>query len=1511
MFDIQGARQEGYNDEEIAQYLAQKYNFSTKGALTEGYSHSEILEHLSQKETLESTQREFPITPIVPKDYGLRADGTPKGPGFLGELKRPDGKVSTELSIGVRGRFSSFEPHGEGHMLERDIEIPSLIPTLSQDEINYLLKGGKPTKEIVDKAIAHANKRMAQRKSPFKEWGEGEPSQGLAVGYGPGVKAASVESLTDKLQRMGREAYQKIAGAAAGEQGPGETIRSLGTVYGPVEAAANLVSQAFGVPAIGIAEIIKAAGGPEWLPEKVGEATVYQPRTKAGQQLAEAGAYPWAKLQQVSEDIADYIREKTGSPLAATAVGTIAEALGILGLGKAISKGVPVRPGKLAPKALEWPKGEPFIDRGVPIPPELERPALPPGQGFVLKEPPMEGVLRKAPAAREPEIFVKKPDGTYTPGFWNEEMGRYVTPLEEAVPEAKGLPPGQGFVTKPTPPKTILRPEEYKPKGMGPEYIPGGETREIPPENIAKLRERLAKPPEVAPPLPPNLPGDVLRYAGEIRELRDVVQKGEPGKRVGLETGETASWSSSYPPFMADKGWTKIQVLQAIDKGMKGEKLGARQQQIWDAARKEARGIFRDRIGEQKKERLSPIKTGELEVGDRVKVKGEVLEVKEKDANKIIVKDDQEYQLDPYFDTITGRKLTPKKGTPAEAEPILSPTAKDQFALPGIKQGLEMKAAKEGAPPTLEGTPLAEAARKAEIENVQPSLKGILKSEKGAIQFPVEEIKRAARRFREFWQPFSTLPQKKELLKARGEAFGKMARADRIVDKTVKLTKDLPDQAKRDIFETIDMARKDINTLPPEQQAIAKEFITVNNLIGKMLVERNLIGEEAYRNLKGQYIKYAYLKHHLGENVEIPISASGKINTNALKARKGLTLEQQKSIGFIEDVSIAQPLGMAQSLSNIVKYDYLEKLAQDPRNVWTPSIINIADMPRKYSESIAKAQATRLSRITGDRHASVKIGNDWQIKNLQTNEFVAKKIGIGELNEEVELYKRMYKANPNSPEIKQKLDIYQKYLDQSKAATQNVPEDFIQMPTAKSWGPLAGTFIRKEVARDLMSFYGKERGNIQGLTKAIDSLVEIDQMATGLFKIGKVPLNLPTVIRNTVSNPIQLNMSGMNFADIIKNMVRTGEDFINKPPTYTKASRNGLFKTNWSVTEINEVMDQFRNLKGDTFADVVGGIKNLSKYYGRIDDFFKYTKLLDGLDNGLSFDKAIIEAQKWVMDYSLADPSIKWARKHFVPFASYSYKIAPLVAESVVKRPWVIGKYMALPAAMMALAKEIYKDEMTEDDWKALKKTIPEEVTRKQSFLLVPWKIKDKFYWFDYSYFLPWGNYMNAISGVSGGDIKAPLVQFGIGGTPTLTVLKTFTSAAMRDDPPKDSFSGYPLYNRLDEPIDKALKTSEYFYNLFAPSMVTRYGALGYTLDIGKEDRYGRVVPAEQAIAKWFGVNLDEADPKLAAIVKKGKINALKDEYLKIMIDPKYSEKEREKYAKRFKEEIDKLIGKD
>lgn len=102
--------------------------------------------------------------PMQPK-YGQRQDGMPKGQGFLGELNRPDGGVSTELTIGV-------------NIDGKDIDIPSLVPTLTEQEKNHLLGGGRPTREIVNKAVDHAVERKKSGEGVFADYAlkEGQPS---------------------------------------------------------------------------------------------------------------------------------------------------------------------------------------------------------------------------------------------------------------------------------------------------------------------------------------------------------------------------------------------------------------------------------------------------------------------------------------------------------------------------------------------------------------------------------------------------------------------------------------------------------------------------------------------------------------------------------------------------------------------------------------------------------------------------------------------------------------------------------------------------------------------------------------------------------------------------------------------------------------------------------------------------------------------------------------------------------------------------------------------------------------------------------------------------------------------------------------------------------------------------------------------------------------------------------------------------------------------------------------
>ena len=88
-------------------------------------------------------------------NYGLRKDGTPKGQnGWLGTLRRPDGNVSNELSLGV-------------NIDGKEQLIPTMVPTLLPEQLKSLLNGEPITSQIQEVAVQHAIKMLRKGRSPF------------------------------------------------------------------------------------------------------------------------------------------------------------------------------------------------------------------------------------------------------------------------------------------------------------------------------------------------------------------------------------------------------------------------------------------------------------------------------------------------------------------------------------------------------------------------------------------------------------------------------------------------------------------------------------------------------------------------------------------------------------------------------------------------------------------------------------------------------------------------------------------------------------------------------------------------------------------------------------------------------------------------------------------------------------------------------------------------------------------------------------------------------------------------------------------------------------------------------------------------------------------------------------------------------------------------------------------------------------------------------------------------
>lgn len=109
----------------------------------------------------------FPLVSVGSSEkakWDKRADGSDKGEGWLGLRRRPDGGVSSEISMDF----------GSG-------DIPTMVPGLTPEELKWLMTT-PPEKaartiphSIAQKAIDWAAKRKAEGKSPFRQPNESIP----------------------------------------------------------------------------------------------------------------------------------------------------------------------------------------------------------------------------------------------------------------------------------------------------------------------------------------------------------------------------------------------------------------------------------------------------------------------------------------------------------------------------------------------------------------------------------------------------------------------------------------------------------------------------------------------------------------------------------------------------------------------------------------------------------------------------------------------------------------------------------------------------------------------------------------------------------------------------------------------------------------------------------------------------------------------------------------------------------------------------------------------------------------------------------------------------------------------------------------------------------------------------------------------------------------------------------------------------------------------------------------
>jgi hypothetical protein len=709
--------------------------------------------------------------------------------------------------------------------------------------------------------------------------------------------------------------------------------------------------------------------------------------------------------------------------------------------------------------------------------------------------------------------------------------------------------------------------------------------------------------------------------------------------------------------------------------------------------------------------------------------------------------------------------------------------------------------------------------------------------------------------------------------------MGGVARAMRYIEQLHKKLDPLPDDIKKTMFQVLD-GQIPIDTLPESvevEKKVKSQTVTEtikprelaslirrrSDYIGLMMVDRGILSEKQFAAHEGKYIHYMYAYHVLGDDAPIGVTNTGKLDLAETKRRNpDLTMDQRKALGLIEDASVAVPVGMGKAVSDLAKWDYLEKIAKNPDWVWQPSIIMLpSDKP--------KGKPVKMT--------------------------------IGKLAREFERYEEMVKIQA-TPEVEARLKILKDAMAKAQEESKNRPADFKLLPESRAYGPLAGAFVRQTIYDDITPILGQINAD---MGKALKVFLEVESKSVAVFKMGKVALNPPTAFRNTISNFIQINMSGRPFHKIPGDIVAACKSILAKDVHYEEAFGMGLFHTNWFANEVNDVLDEFRKAEGGRLDRFLIAVKNVAKYYGRIDDISKHALFLQQRKEGKSIDEAAVHALKWAMDYSLASRSVKVARRHLLPFFTYQYKIASLIAESLRDRPWVLAKYaLLLPLALEWLAKSA--NDLDDEDLDDLKKQLPAYIKKSGSMMILPFKTdKGQYQWINLEYFLPWGNVFNMFRDMTEADIGEFTRDLGVS-HPLLDLLTT-VRGTREGVPPAHPFFGKPIYNELDHPALKAAKMAEHLALTFAPSALgISQGAVGYTgrALFGKEDRWGREVTPAQALGRWFGVNVLTMSPDQSAAIAAVRVQELKKELARIEADPSISEERRQASRERMQEKI-------
>ena len=602
--------------------------------------------------------------------------------------------------------------------------------------------------------------------------------------------------------------------------------------------------------------------------------------------------------------------------------------------------------------------------------------------------------------------------------------------------------------------------------------------------------------------------------------------------------------------------------------------------------------------------------------------------------------------------------------------------------------------------------------------------------------------------------------------------------------------------------------------LSPKELKLANEAKRALYDLGKQAVELGLLSEETFFKNAGRYMPRLYTsKEYKSLLSAYKLKKPTRMDLSRFKKRKDIPKEVREAMGEILTPGYPVAKGLMQLTHDI-------------------------EMARFFK--------------------GIAANKDWAIVKAPV---------IGKNGKPV--YKRYSSYHPLTGE---KID----HVKLKTEFTDPIPEGFQQLPKDKRLGPLAEAYVHPEIYADLMETIKMRSKGEKTWLKAL-----------GAWKFGKVVLSPKTHARNLLSNSVLVHLGGLPMYEQPVYLTKAAYEMRGKGGYWKAAKENGLLTNTFIEAELRSLFGEATDLGGvragslpEKFGKVGEAWLKAKRVAGKAAELyqaeeqrFKLAKFIHNIERRKMTPKAAAaDAEKWLFNYEkVTKAQQKYRTKWYgAPFATFTLKAIPRMAEAMVKTPWRFALPGALIYGMEKVAQRMIGD--SDEVVKAKKALRPE--WQQGSFLGIPnfmrtWLVDDygREYYLNLSYILPWGDL--AESG-------------GIGGIPgSLTPLSMpVTKEAWQQIGNYDSFWKEAIVKDEDlagkSTSDKikmqASKRAQHALQTFAPTPVIDIQK-GYSKLRGRPDYRGRDRALEAVIGDvFFGIKMypvDYADQMAKLIAKK------------------------------------------